>query len=184
LSDTDRRRETEFDLQIALGQVTIASRGWAVPELGEAYARARELASTLNRPRALAFALWGQCVYHTFRADLERARQLAAELRELGDATGDVAARIIGYHMGGFIHCELGDFTGARGYFEAGLAQYDPACRLFYMELLPFELLVVLLVNSSQLLVCLGDLDQGLSQRDAARRRRVGSRIRTTWRSR
>jgi predicted ATPase len=36
LPDTDRRRETEFDLQIALGQVTIASRGWGVPELGQA----------------------------------------------------------------------------------------------------------------------------------------------------
>src|SRR5262249_19806128 len=60
LPDGDRRREREFDLQIALGQALIASRGWGAPDLVEVHAHARELASTLNRPRALFSALWGQ----------------------------------------------------------------------------------------------------------------------------
>jgi predicted ATPase len=93
LPDGDRRRETEFDLQIGLGQVTIASRGWAVPALGEVYARARELGSTLNRPRALLFAIYGQCSYHALRADLVQARQLAAEVRDLGERGGDAATQ-------------------------------------------------------------------------------------------
>jgi class 3 adenylate cyclase/tetratricopeptide (TPR) repeat protein len=160
LPDTDRRRETEFDLQIGLGQVLIASRGWGVPELGEARARARELASTLNRPRALLFALHGQLTYHAYRGDLTRAQELAAELRELGESGGDAATQIIGCHISGFIYLEQGDFTAARAYLEAGLAQFDPA----------HDLLGALLNQSSQLLVALGDLDQGLSRRDAALR--------------
>jgi tetratricopeptide (TPR) repeat protein len=168
LPDTDRRRETEFDLQIGLGRVTIASRGWAVQELGEAYARARVLASTLNRPRALLSALYGQRVYHFFRADLARARQLAAEIRDLGESSGDVATQIIGCHVSGYIYLEQGDFTAARPYYDTGLAQFDPGYRPFFNELLSADLLVALLVQSSQLLVSLGDLDQGLSRRDAA----------------
>jgi tetratricopeptide (TPR) repeat protein len=168
LPDGDRRREVEFDLQIGLGQVTIASRGWAVPELGEAYARARELASTLNRPRALLFALYGQSIYHVFRADLERARQLAAEVRDLGESGGDAATQIIGCNISGFIYLEQGDFTAARAYYEAGLAQFDPAYRRFYTELLSYDQLVLLLLHSSQALVSLGDLDRALSRCEAA----------------
>ncbi len=90
LPDTDRRRETELDLQIALGQALITSRSWGVPEVAEAYSRARELASTLNRPRALLSILWGQFLDDLARADLQRGQRFATEIRELGDATGDV----------------------------------------------------------------------------------------------
>jgi predicted ATPase len=69
LRDTDWRRECEFDLQIALGQALVASRGWGMPELGEVYCRARGLASTLNRPRPLLFTLFGEFMYHWARAD-------------------------------------------------------------------------------------------------------------------
>jgi hypothetical protein len=61
LPDGDRRREAELDLQIALGQALIASHAnWGVPELAAVYSRARELASVLNRPRALVSTLWNQ----------------------------------------------------------------------------------------------------------------------------
>jgi class 3 adenylate cyclase len=52
LPDNDRRRQREFDLQISLAQVLIASRSWGAPEVGEAYARAQQLAAALDRPRA------------------------------------------------------------------------------------------------------------------------------------
>ena len=53
LPDGDWRRERELDLEAALGQALFASRGWTAPEVSEAYARARELAATLNRPRRI-----------------------------------------------------------------------------------------------------------------------------------
>src|SRR5262249_1817066 len=53
LPDTQWRQERELDLQIALRQALIASRGWGAPEVREAYVRARQLSATLNRPRAL-----------------------------------------------------------------------------------------------------------------------------------
>jgi predicted ATPase len=96
LPDGDRRRETELDLQNALGQALVASRDWGMPEVGEAYAQARQLSVALNRRRPLLFALWGQFAYHWGRADLKRARQLADELEGLGDDSGDVPTRVMG----------------------------------------------------------------------------------------
>jgi predicted ATPase len=68
LPDSDRRRECELDLQIALSQAVLASQGWAGPKLDEVHARARELALALNRPRALLSVLWGQFSGQTARA--------------------------------------------------------------------------------------------------------------------
>jgi tetratricopeptide (TPR) repeat protein len=112
--------------------------------------------------------LYGQGIYHLYRGDLTRAQQTAAELRDLGESGGDAAARMIGCHRSGFIYLEQGDFAAARAYLETGLAQFDAAYRPFFTDLLSYDLLVGLLLNSSHLLVSLGDLDQALSRRDAA----------------
>jgi predicted ATPase len=168
LPDTDRRREIELELQIALGQALIASQSWGAREVGEAYARARELSLALNRPRALLFALWGQWVYHNCRADLERARRLAKEMRDLGETTGDVPTRVLGCDASGNTCSNLGEFTAGRAYAESGLALYDPTHRQFYAELMPNDMLAVLLDHSTFPLTCLGLFDQASSRADAA----------------
>jgi len=168
LPECDWRRERELDLQIALGQALIANRSWGAPELAEVHSRARELASTLKRERALLFALWGQFTDHWARADLKQARQLAAELRELGDAAGDILMQVLGCDAGGTARFHLGEFTAGRAQLEEGLALYDPAHRPSYSEVLSHDARVFLRIHSSWLLACLGHLDQALFQRDAA----------------
>jgi class 3 adenylate cyclase len=168
LPDGDGRRETELDLQVALGQALIISRGWGAPELAEVHSRARELALTLNRPRALLFALCGQLTDHWVRADLKQARRLAAEMRELGDTTGNALMQVMGCDADGLACFHAGEFTAGRAYFEKALARYDPAHRPSYAELLPNDARVQLRLHLSGLLACLGHLDQALCQRDAA----------------
>jgi predicted ATPase len=168
LPEGDRRREAELDLQVALGRALIMNRSWGAPELDEVHSRTRELALTLNRPRAVLFSLWGQWTDHWARADLKRARRLAAELRELGDATGDLATQMLGCDAEGLTCFNLGEFTASRQYLEKALALYDPAHRPSYAELLPNDALVQLRLHSSWPLACLGHLDRALSQRDAA----------------
>jgi predicted ATPase len=114
------------------------------------------------------FALWGQWVYHVCRADLALARQLAAEIHELGEARSDVPIQVLGCDASGLTYTQLGEFIQARTHLEHGLALYDPVHRLFYAELLPNDALVQLQVYSSLLSMCLGDLDQAMSHRDAA----------------
>jgi class 3 adenylate cyclase/tetratricopeptide (TPR) repeat protein len=168
LTESDRRRETELDLRIALGQALTASRGWGAPELEEVHSRARELALTLNRPGALLSALFGQFTDHWARADLKPAQRFAAELRERGKAAGDLPMQVIGWDQGGLTCFELGEFTAGRAYLEKALALYDPAHRVSYAELWSQDVRVQLLVHSLLSLACLGHLDQALFQADAA----------------
>jgi class 3 adenylate cyclase/tetratricopeptide (TPR) repeat protein len=167
LPDTDRRQETELDLQIALGQALITSRSSGVPEVAEAYSRARELASPLNRPRALLSILWGQFLDDWARADLQRAQQLAAEIRELGDATGDVVVQVVGCDADGFMCFNFGEFAAGRAYLEKGLALFDPAQQPAYAELMPHDQLVMMRMHLSWLLASLGHLDQALVEHNA-----------------
>jgi class 3 adenylate cyclase/tetratricopeptide (TPR) repeat protein len=168
LPDSDGRRETELDLRIALGRALIENRGWGAPELGEVYSRARELALTLNRPRELLFALWGHFTEHWARADLKRARRIAAEMRELGDTTGDVRMQVMGCDAGELTCYHLGEFATGRAYLEKGLALYGSVHRPSYSELLSNDARIRLRIYSSWLLACLGHLDQALLQCDAA----------------
>ena len=168
LPDEDRRLETELDLQIALGQALMANRGWSAPGLAEVHSRTRVLASTLNRPRALMFALWGQVTDHWVRADLKRARQLADEMVRLGELSGDDPTRVLGCEAGGTACFHLGEFAAGRIYYERALALYDPAHRASYSELLSYDPRVWLRTYLSWQLACLGHLDQALFQREAA----------------
>jgi predicted ATPase len=168
LPDTDRRRETELDLQIAVGGALTASHtSWGVPELAEVYSRARELASALNRPRALLSALVSQLWDDWARADLQRVQRLATEIRELGDATGDLVAQVWGCDASGVRCFHLGEFIAGRAYLEKGLALYDPAQRPAYAEVYPIDQLIMMRIHLTWLLASLGHLDQALVQRDA-----------------
>jgi class 3 adenylate cyclase/tetratricopeptide (TPR) repeat protein len=170
LPDGDRRRETELDLQIALGQALGAAShtNWGLPELAAVNSRARELASALNRPRALASILFGQLWDDWARADLHPARRLVTEIGELGDATGDLVVQVVGWHTEGLIRFTVGEFAAGRAYFEKGLALSDPAQRPAYAELVGADLLVVMRMYLSWVLASLGYLDQALDQQDTA----------------
>jgi predicted ATPase len=105
---------------------------------------------------------------HWARADLRQAQRLAAELRELGEATDDVPMQVLGCDAGGQTCFNLGEFTAGRAYQEKALALYDPAHRHLYAELLPLDAQVWLRIHSSWMLTHLGHLDQALFESDAA----------------
>ena len=169
MPDGAGRQKTELDLRIALGQALTANRGWGAPELAETHSRARELASMLNRPRALLLALWGQFMSHYARADLKRARRLAAELLALGDAAGDVLMQVMGSHAVGMTCFQLGEFTAGRAYLDKGLVLANPAHRgSIGQQLRVGDARIQLQIVSSRLLACFGHLDQALFHSDAA----------------
>jgi tetratricopeptide (TPR) repeat protein len=167
LPDTGRRQETELDLLIALGQALTASLSWGTPELENVNARARELASALNRQRALLPVLSGRFWDLWAAADLRRAQRISAEMRELGDATGDVPMQVQGYNADGLTCFTLGEFSTGRTYLEKALRFYDPAHRTSYSDL-PLDIQVMLGIHSSFLLACLGHLDHATFRHEAA----------------
>ena len=109
-----------------------------------------------------------QWVNHLHRADTVQARQIAAELRQLGDMTGDIVARVMACRTIGYTSLVLGDFAAARAYFEEGIALYDPSKRRSYAALSPADTLTAILAFSSIALTCSGYIDQGRSYGDRA----------------
>jgi predicted ATPase len=83
--DGAARQEQELDLQTTLGYALTATKGFAAPEAGEAFARARDLCERLNRPSRLEPVLVGQWVFRLVRGELDQAEHHAEEIRLLGD---------------------------------------------------------------------------------------------------
>lgn len=77
------RQRRELELQLALGQVLIAGKGFAAPETGHAYSRARALCLTLGDVPEHFAALYGQSVFHFQRGELSEALEVAQELLRL-----------------------------------------------------------------------------------------------------
>jgi predicted ATPase/ABC-type transport system involved in cytochrome c biogenesis ATPase subunit len=156
----DTWRRQELDLRIALGRALIATQGHASPATGEAYARARELSEKLNRPPQFVPVLYGQCVHHLMRAELEVARAHAREMQHLGETQDDVRLRLMGCRLTGQPELYLGEFAAARAHLEQGLALFDPSHRSFYADQSLQDARVMLLGFLSQTLFCLGYPDQ------------------------
>jgi class 3 adenylate cyclase/predicted ATPase len=173
LPDSAARWEQELDLQIALGHALMATKGFAAPGPGEAYARARQLCEQLNRPWQLGPVLVGQWVFRLGRGELEQAEHHAEEMRDLGKARNEAMWIFYGSEVSGVTCSFLGKFIDARAYLENALSLWDPMYRAFAPE--PEDPYVTILTHLAQPLLCLGYVDQARLRMDeavaAARRR-------------
>jgi class 3 adenylate cyclase/predicted ATPase len=167
--DGASRQRQELEMQIALGRALVASHGYAAPAVGETYARARAVCEQLDRPPELAPVLYGQCAHYIGKGLLRRAREVAADLLQLGDDGAVAAISVLGHRLSASPCFHLGEFLAARAHLEQALALYDPGHRPFYVSLhMPQDPLVSLLGYLSIDLFCLGYLDQSRLECDAA----------------
>ena len=120
------RQRRELGLQLALGQASIAAKGFAAPETGRAYARARELCRELGDVPELFPALYGRFIVHFQRGELAVAHEAARELLQLAEERGDAAARVTGHRIVGSALYHLGRLAESRAHLEKGLALYEP----------------------------------------------------------
>lgn len=77
LPDTPERTQHELTLQIALGGALIATSGYAAPEVGAVYSRARELCRQVGETPQLFPVLVGLRLFYALRGELQTARELA-----------------------------------------------------------------------------------------------------------
>jgi len=63
-----------------VGAVLRFVKGQAAPETGQAYARARDLWEQLDFPTKYLHVPYGQSRYHSYRGELDLARQLDDDL--------------------------------------------------------------------------------------------------------
>ena len=126
LPDTPDRTRQELDLQMTLGPALIATKGYTALEVGQVYARARELCQQVGDTTQLFKALWGLRSFSFVRGELQRARELEEQCLRLAQRVQDPAL-LLGAHRGlGATLLMFGELTTAQAHFEQGIALYDP----------------------------------------------------------
>ena len=158
-----------LELQTLLGMVLTITKGFAAPEVAQAYARARALCQQVEDTPHLVPALWGLWVYALVRTELQTARELGEELMRLAESAPIPAFHLKRAHnVLGITLFWLGELVPARTHFEQALALDEPQQRsaldFFYGQ----DAGVVSLAYLSCLLWFLGYPDQALRRSQEA----------------
>ena len=124
LPDTPERTQQELDLQITLGSALMASKGQGALEVGQAYARARELCRHVGETPQLFPVLFGLWRFYFAQAEHQTARELAEQCLSLAQRLQDPAC-LLQAHMRWGSFCFLGELAPAHAHLEQAIALYD-----------------------------------------------------------
>jgi predicted ATPase len=124
--DTPTRARQELLLQITLGPALMAIKGYAAPDVEQAYTRARDLCQQMQDTPQLFQALWGLWYFYFARAEHKTAHELAEQLLTLAQSVQDPTLLLEAHYTLGATLLTLGEMTQARRSLEQSSALYDP----------------------------------------------------------
>jgi predicted ATPase/class 3 adenylate cyclase len=125
LGEGPERSQQELALQLALGTPLIATKGFASPEVGKIYARARELCQQAGESPQMFPVLWGLWVFYTARGDHEVARELAEQCLRLAERTCDPDLLLEAHHALGVTLTGLAQFSLGLEHLDHVIENYD-----------------------------------------------------------
>jgi tetratricopeptide (TPR) repeat protein len=125
--DTPERAAAELGLQMTYGLAIKTSKGYAVPAVGVAYARARELARKVSDPGRVVPVLIGLSAHHVVSGEIRTAYEIGIEMRSLFERLGDPNLLMIGEWSLGAALFHLGELEAGHAHLARGLALHDPA---------------------------------------------------------
>jgi class 3 adenylate cyclase/predicted ATPase len=167
LPDNRQRQQQELEFWSALGAALRFVKGQATPEMGYAYARARELWEQLGSPSQFLHIPYGQSFYHIYRGEFDLAQRLDADLLRLSRQHNDVAGLVLGHASAGRNLIYAGKFTASRSHLEEVLALYDPVSHGSLVQQSGSHPRVGARGQLGIALFCLGFPDQALMQINA-----------------
>jgi len=168
LPDGPERQRQELEFHSALGGALQASKGYAAPETGRAYARAQELWEQLGSPSEFLRVPVRQSVYHAIRGELDLALRLDEELLRLSHQHNEYAGLVLGHISSGRELMYMGRFPSSRLHLEEVLALYDPIVRHSAIHRTGDDPHVVSLAFLGIVFFCLGFSDQAMARSTAA----------------
>jgi predicted ATPase len=124
LPNTPEHARQELTFQITLGAALVVTRGYAAPEVAQAYTRARELCQQLGEIPQLFPVLWGLWNFYLGR-ELRMACELAEQLLSLAQRVQDPVLLLEAHDALGQTFSCLGELAPARPHLEKVIALYD-----------------------------------------------------------
>ena len=126
LPESAERDRSEIALQTSLGTALMAIKGYAAPEVGEAYGRARELCEQMNETEKLIPVLFGITIIHLLRAEHATAVAEARHLLDLAESLSETPYLIEAHLALGIASIYVGELHVARENLEELQRLYDP----------------------------------------------------------
>jgi predicted ATPase len=168
LRETPERTQREVDLLIALGASLRATQGTGALEVGETYARARQLCQDLGKPPQLFPVLKGLWSHSNMRAEYPTARALGEQLLTLAQQTQDLTRLVAAYRALGATLFYMGEPAAARRHLTQGITLYDPQQHRAEAFLYGEDVGVICHIFAAYALWYLGSPDQGLARSQEA----------------
>jgi predicted ATPase len=168
LPDNCQRQQQELEFWSALGAALRFVKGQAAPEMGHAFARARELWEQLGFPSEFLHIPYGQSRHHLFRGEFALAQRLDEDLLRLSRQRNDSAGMVLAHDCSGRDLLLAGRFASSRSHLEEVLALYDPISHGSLVHQIGSHPQVISQGYLAIALFCLGFLDQSLARSKAA----------------
>jgi class 3 adenylate cyclase/predicted ATPase/ABC-type transport system involved in cytochrome c biogenesis ATPase subunit len=118
--------QLELDLQLALGQASIAARGYTAPSTKSAFARAEQLAEAVDNRDRLYPALYGIFVGHLIGGDIRKAGTSIKRLHQIAATDGDRTHLSLAYRLLGSLSFFRGDVRPAEEQLRSCLQLCGP----------------------------------------------------------
>jgi class 3 adenylate cyclase/predicted ATPase len=168
LPDTRQRQERELELWSALGAALRFAKGQATPEMGRAFARARQVWEQLGSPSQFLHIAYGQSFYHTYRGEFDEAQRLDDDLLRLSSKRSDVAGLVLGHASSGRTLMYAGKFAASQSHLREAIRLYNPGPHRSLGLQTGSDPRVGAMGQLGIALFCLGFPHQALAQIDAA----------------
>jgi predicted ATPase len=168
LPESPQRQRQELEFLSSLGAALQAVKGYAAPETGQAYARARKLWEQLGSPTEFLQIPYGQSRYHLGRGELDLLQRLDQDLLRVSRQRNDSAGLVLGHLSCGRDLMLIGRFRSSQTHLEQGIALYDPISHGQLGHQSGTHPIVELLSYLGIVLFCLGFPDQAVARSSAA----------------
>ena len=168
LPDNSARATQELALQVALGPLLLATKGYAAPEVEQAFQRAWALCQQTGATPQRFQILWGLGRFYMVKPELAKARDASRQLLALAQESEEPDLLVEAFCSLGTHLFHLVDLVAARAYLEQSLALYDPLLHRSHALRYGQDPAVVAAAYLAWTLWCLGYPTQALAQTQAA----------------
>src|SRR5262249_48194275 len=129
LPETPARTHQAAGLHLALGAALQMAKGFAAPEVEQAYTQARTWCQQVGETPALVSVLFGLWRYYFVRSQLPTARELGDTLLRQAQRADDPSLAVLAHFALGQTWFFLGRLPAARQHLEAAIARDTPDLR-------------------------------------------------------
>lgn len=125
LPDTEERAKQELKLQMALGPSLMTIRGFAAPQVEQAFTRASELSTRLDARGQLFNARFNLAIAYVVKAEYERSFTEAEQCLRLGEELRNPSMLMQSHWVTGLSQCYLGRLEAAANHFKQTVLIHD-----------------------------------------------------------